>query len=101
MPFRATLLTLTLLAAASVNANDWQRQGVVEGNLPASWQQLKAQMTYPDSWLSGKYRHFDQWRARPHAASAIPANADISKPVHPTNADERRSGHLSRRETGI
>ena len=62
MPFRATLLTLTLLAAASVNANDWQRQGVVEGNLPASWQQLKAQMTYPDSWLSGKYRHFDQWR---------------------------------------
>lgn len=62
MPFRATLLTLTLLAAASVNANDWQRQGVVEGNLPASWQQLKAQMTYPDSWLSGNYRHFDQWR---------------------------------------
>lgn len=62
MPFRATLLTLTLLAAASVNANDWQRQGVVEGNLPASWQQLKAQMTYPNSWLSGKYRHFDQWR---------------------------------------
>ncbi|HDZ8389804.1 TPA: alpha/beta fold hydrolase [Klebsiella oxytoca] len=62
MPFRATLLTLTLLAAASVNASDWQRQGVVEGNLPASWQQLKAQMTYPDSWLSGKYRHFDQWR---------------------------------------
>ncbi len=49
MPFRATLLTLTLLAAASVNASDWQRQGVVEGNLPASWQQLKAQMTYPDS----------------------------------------------------
>ena len=62
MPFRATLLTLTLLAAASVNASDWQRQGVVEGNLPASGQQLKAQMTYPDSWLSGKYRHFDQWR---------------------------------------
>ena len=62
MPFRATLLTLTLLAAASVNASDWQRQGVVEGNLPASWQQLKAQMTYPDSWLSGKYSHFDQWR---------------------------------------
>lgn len=62
MPFRATLLTLTLLAAASVNANDWQRQGVVEGNLPASWQQLKVQMTYPDSWLSGNYRHFDQWR---------------------------------------
>ncbi|EPG3956290.1 dienelactone hydrolase family protein [Klebsiella oxytoca] len=62
MPFRATLLTLTLLATASVNANDWQRQGVVEGNLPASWQQLKAQMTYPDSWLSGNYRHFDQWR---------------------------------------
>lgn len=36
MPTRATLLTLTLLAAAGVNAHDWQRQGIVEGNLPAS-----------------------------------------------------------------
>lgn len=62
MPARATLLTLSLLAAASASANDWQRQGVVEGNLPASWQQLKAQMTYPDSWLSGNYRDFKQWR---------------------------------------
>ena len=62
MPTRATLLTLTLLAAAGVNAHDWQRQGIVEGNLPASWQQLKAQMTYPDSWLSGHYRDFEQWR---------------------------------------
>lgn len=42
MPTRATLLTLTLLAAAGVNAQDWQRQGIVDGNLPASWQQLKA-----------------------------------------------------------
>lgn len=62
MPTRATLLSLALLAAASANANDWQRQGIVEDNLPASWQQLKAQMTYPDSWLSGNYRNFNQWR---------------------------------------
>lgn len=101
MPFRATLLTLTLLATASVNANDWQRQGVVEGNLPAS-----AAVESADDvsglvalWKLSSFRSMA--RARPHAASAIPANADISKPVHPTNADERRSGHLSRRETGI
>ncbi len=35
MPTRATVLSLALLAAASANANDWQRQGIVEGNLPA------------------------------------------------------------------
>ena len=62
MPTRATVLSLALLAAASANANDWQRQGIVEGNLPASWQQLKAQMTYPDSWLSGHSHNFNQWR---------------------------------------
>lgn len=62
MPTRATVLSLALLAAASANANDWQRQGIVEGNLPASWQQLKAQMTYSDSWLSGHSHNFNQWR---------------------------------------
>ncbi|TLV16675.1 alpha/beta fold hydrolase [Klebsiella indica] len=62
MNSRVALLAITLLAAASANADDWQRQGVVDGNLPASWQQLKAQMTYPDSWLSGRYSDFNHWR---------------------------------------
>ena len=34
MPTRATVLSLALLAAASANANDWQRQGIWFGQVP-------------------------------------------------------------------
>lgn len=54
---------LAMLTAMQANADDnWQHQGVVEGNLPASWQQMKTQMTYPDSWLSGHYYNFTRWQ---------------------------------------
>lgn len=49
-------------AAQSYAADSWQHQGVVESNLPASWQQMKSQMTYPDSWLSGQYSDFHAWQ---------------------------------------
>lgn len=56
-------LALGLLGASVACAQQsWQTQGVVEGNLPASWQALKTQMRYPDSWLSGQYRDFTQWQ---------------------------------------
>ena len=51
-----------LTAAQSYAADDWQRQGIVEGNLPASWQQMKTQMNYPDSWLSGHFPDFKNWQ---------------------------------------
>lgn len=61
---RSLMLALTLLASVSASAQEeWQTQGVVEGNLPAGWQTLKTQMRYPDSWLSGKYNNFPQWKA--------------------------------------
>lgn len=54
---------LAMLTAVQANAaDDWQRQGITEGNLPASWQQMKSQMQYPDSWLSGHYTDFKQWQ---------------------------------------
>lgn len=57
------LFMLAMLIAAQTNAADgWQRQGITEGNLPASWQQMKSQMQYPDSWLSGRYTDFKQWQ---------------------------------------
>lgn len=57
------LFMLAMLTAAQANAADnWQRQGIVEGNLPASWQQMKSQMQYPDSWLSGHYADFKTWQ---------------------------------------
>ncbi len=57
------LFMLAMIAAAqSYAADSWQHQGVVESNLPASWQQLKSQMTYPDSWLSGHHSDFHAWQ---------------------------------------
>lgn len=54
---------LAMLTAVQANAaDDWQRQGITEGNLPVSWQQMKSQMQYPDSWLSGRYTDFKQWQ---------------------------------------
>lgn len=54
---------LAMLTAVQANAaDDWQRQGITEGNLPVSWQQMKSQMQYPDSWLSGRYTEFKQWQ---------------------------------------
>lgn len=60
---RPLALVLALLASTCVNAQEkWQTQEVAEGNLPASWQTLKAQMHYPDSWLSGHYQDFRPWQ---------------------------------------
>lgn len=57
------LFMLAMIAAAqSYAADSWQHQGVVESNLPASWQQLKSQMTYPDSWHSGHNSDFHAWQ---------------------------------------
>lgn len=61
---RTLPLMFALLASGNVYAQDkWQTEGVVEGNLPASWQTLKAQMRYPDSWLSGNFKDFHQWQS--------------------------------------
>ncbi|WP_342321093.1 alpha/beta fold hydrolase [Kosakonia sp. BYX6] len=57
----ALVLALLVSTGASVQGK-WQTEGVVEANLPASWQALKAQMYYPDSWLSGNYTDFIQWQ---------------------------------------
>lgn len=62
--FRTLALVASLLTAAGACAQKaWQTQGVVEGNLPASWQTLKAQMRYPASWLAGNEKDFNRWRS--------------------------------------
>lgn len=64
MKINCTLaLVMTMLFMTSACAEEsWQTQGVTEGNLPASWQSLKAQMRYPASWLSGNERDFHRWQ---------------------------------------
>lgn len=60
---RKILFMLAILVTTQVSASeDWQQKGIVDGNLPASWQQMKTQMTYPDSWLSGQHAHFTRWQ---------------------------------------
>lgn len=76
------LFMLAMVTAAhSYAADSWQHQGVVEGNLPASWQQMKSQMTYPDSWLSGHYSDFKGWQqhARQQLRQSL-LTPDASKP---------------------
>ena len=60
---RNILFMLAMLTAVQAHAaDDWQTEGVVEGNLPASWQQMKTSMQYPDSWLSGHFTDFKRWQ---------------------------------------
>lgn len=80
-----TALAAALMISAAASAQEtWQTEGVVEGNLPASWPALKAQMLYPDSWLSGHYTDFNQWqtesRQRFRAALLTPDATKIFAP---------------------
>ncbi|MGY5957489.1 alpha/beta fold hydrolase [Kosakonia sp. BK9b] len=91
---RQVTLMLTLLASFCASAQDsWQTQGVVEGNLPASWQALKAQMRYPDSWLSGNFHNFSQWQkqSRQHFRSAL-LTPDATKPFAPQSITKEDRG---------
>ncbi|WP_230468024.1 dienelactone hydrolase family protein [Biostraticola tofi] len=74
-----------LSAASATHASTVPQQGIVEGNLPANYVQRKAQMTYPDSWLSGHYADFSQWRL--HARQLI-RNALLTPDSHNAFAPE-------------
>lgn len=92
------LFMLAMLIAAQTNAADnWQRQGIVEGNLPGNWQQMKSQTQYPDSWLSGHYTDFKQWQQ--HARQAFRQSLltpDSTKPFDAKNiASEDRGGYTA------
>lgn len=41
---------------------EYETPGVVQGNMPVFYQQLKDKLTYPLSWTTGKYPNFDQWK---------------------------------------
>lgn len=89
---------LAMLTAVQANAaDDWQRQGITEGNLPASWQQMKSQMQYPDSWLSGHYTDFKQWQqhARQEFRQSL-LTPDSTKPFDAKNiASEDRGSYTA------
>lgn len=92
------LFMLAMLTAAQSNAaDDWQRKGIEESNLPASWQQMKTQMTYPDSWLSGHYSDFKRWQqhAREQFRQAL-LTPEATKPFDVQKiAREDRGGYVA------
>lgn len=92
------LFMLAMLTAAQSNAaDDWQRKGIEESNLPASWQQMKTQMTYPDSWLSGHYSDFKRWQqhARQQFRQAL-LTPEATKPFDVQKiAREDRGGYVA------
>ncbi|MFP9231035.1 hydrolase [Pectobacterium cacticida] len=64
-------LLAALLTSPSLMANDMKdlvklefNQSVTDEGLPSFYLQLKRQMTYPDSWLSGNFTDFSQWQAQ-------------------------------------
>ncbi|WP_412176502.1 dienelactone hydrolase family protein [Enterobacter sp.] len=59
--FQSRKIFLALLFVTA-SASSAPQSRIIEGNLPANVAQLKAQMTYPDAWLSGNYPDFTQWQ---------------------------------------
>ncbi|MFM2483116.1 alpha/beta fold hydrolase [Celerinatantimonas sp. YJH-8] len=50
------------MALAHAASRDYQTEGLTSDALPVYYQQLKAQMTYDDSWLSGHFHNFHLWQ---------------------------------------
>lgn len=52
------------LVSFSLMANDtaYTTRAITDDALPTFYPQLKQQLTYPDSWLSGRYHHFADWQ---------------------------------------
>jgi len=96
-------LALSLLGASVACAQESsQTQGVVEGNLPTSWQALKGQMRYPDSWFSGQYSDFSRWQ---HPSRQIVRQAlltpDSTRPFSPQTLSEEDRGSYTTQKLAL
>lgn len=95
-----TFLALMLCATSvPVMAADNPTHGIIEGNLPANVAQLKAQMTYPDAWLSGHFSDFSRWQshARQLLRSAL-LTPDSHKAFEPqTLSEQDRGSYIARK----
>lgn len=54
-----------LSGSVLANTDTWPQS--LQNNLPAFYPELKAKMTYPQSWLSGNYSDFSQWQQQTRA----------------------------------
>ncbi len=56
---------LMLSGSALANTDTWPQS--LQNNLPAFYPELKAKMTYPQSWLAGNHSNFAQWQQETRA----------------------------------
>ncbi|WJY15714.1 alpha/beta fold hydrolase [Pectobacteriaceae bacterium CE90] len=93
---RNTLCLLTMcLISSSLMANDkdYQTSAVTEDALPTFYPQLKQQMTYSDSWLSGHDKNFSQWKVQSrNKVRALLLTPDSSKAFDPQMVDQQDRG---------
>lgn len=96
---KKTLITLAMAAglllghSAFAAGEDYQTEGLTEDAMPVYYQQLKDQMTYDDSWLSGHFHNFYQWQqmAR-HKLRAALLTPDSHRRFKPTVIDSEDRG---------
>lgn len=65
-----SLVLCGISLAATANAQAQSASAPITADaLPGNYLLLKQKMTYPDSWLSGHYKHFSKWRT--HAQTLL------------------------------
>lgn len=92
-------LVAACLFSASTMANDmtYQTSAVTEDGLPVFYPQLKQQLTYPGSWLSGNVKDFTAWKTQARQQlRAMLLTPDSHREFAPaTVASEDRGSYLA------
>ncbi|MFS2222946.1 dienelactone hydrolase family protein [Pantoea sp. B65] len=94
-----TSLLAVCLFSASVIAHDmtYQTSAVTADGLPVFYPELKQQLTYPDSWLSGNFNNFAAWKiAARQKLRAMLLTPDSQRAFAPATIDsEDRGSYLA------
>ncbi|PWC15915.1 hydrolase [Brenneria roseae subsp. americana] len=88
-------LLAMLLSSTSLMANDMNAHtpAITDEGLPSFYTQLKQQMTYPDSWLSGNYTDFGLWKSEARQTlRALLLTPDATQDFAPQTLDRQDRG---------
>ncbi|MDP9795436.1 dienelactone hydrolase [Catenuloplanes nepalensis] len=82
-----------MTAGPGTPLGSFESPGVVHGNLPAFYERLRADLTYPDAWGNSPIRDFGAWRR--HARALVERHlvhpADDRLPFRPHVLDEQKT----------
>lgn len=88
-------LLAMLLPSTSLMANDMNAHtpAITDEGLPSFYPQLKRQMTYPDSWLSGNYTDFGLWKSEARQTlRALLLTPDATQDFAPQTLEQQDRG---------